>query len=313
MRAALLISCLATILTAFRDFEHREKDAITTTGEEWTGAQCLFGKTILVHAEMGSGDTIQFSRYLPMMVAKHAKVIAVVHPGIRPLLEGMPGVTFCGEDEPLPAADYWIRLMSLARAFRTEVFTVPPPTSIRYDETFLGLWRSAFSRGAFNVGLCWSGNTISKYDVHRSIPARFLKPLVALGERLPIHFYSFQQEVREGDRAAFEAMGIVSLGEFDDFRDTAHAMKHLDLMITCDTSVAHMAGTVGIPTWVLLTKFRTYWLWIHGRVTTPWYKSMECFKQETDGDWPEVIARVTKRLAGLVEARNGLSPAETPK
>lgn len=289
----------------FREFEYREKDTIPTNGEEWNGDQSITGKTVLVHAEMGSGDTIQFSRYLPMMVERGAHVFAVVHPGITPLLEGMEGVTLLSEDPTTwPVTDYWVRLMSLAWCFGTTVSTVPAPTPIKPNLDCFMRWRHQMQpgQGRFNIGLCWSGNPASKYDVHRSIPAALLAPLVGLAKRLPIRFYSFQQKVRERDLDSFQSFDVFDLGpRLTDFRETANAMANLDLMITCDTSVAHMAGTVGVPTWVLLTKFRTYWLWMLGRDTTPWYPSMKCFKQRVDGDWQSVVAGVTERVAHLVK------------
>jgi hypothetical protein len=146
--------------------------------------------------------------------------------------------------------------------------------------------------------LCWSGNPKSKYDQHRSIPLHLLAPLWGSHN---VRFYSFQQAVRETDRDAFDKFDIVRLGSYlTDFRQTAHAMKCLDLMITCDTSVAHMAGTVGVPTWVMLTKFRTYWLWMKGRTDNPWYPSLRAFKQTTDGDWPGVVARIINDVETLL-------------
>lgn len=291
---------LGNYLSGFEDFEHRSKDYVPVEpqhGVEWTGQQPLAGKTILVHAEMGSGDTIQFGRYLPLMVECGAKINAVVHPGLRPLFEGAQGITLYGEDEAWPRSDYWVRLMSLARCFETTENSVPAPLSIVYDPSVMKRWRRVITQDTINIGLCWSGNPKSKYDVHRSIPARLFEPLVAIRERLPIRFYCFQQQVRESDREGFAALGLMDVGPLlTDFRETAHAMKCLDLMVTCDTSVAHMAGTVGIPTWVMLTKFRTYWLWMIGRDTTPWYPSMSCLKQTTDGDWPEVMQRVIDKL-----------------
>lgn len=301
---------LGNYASGFEDFEHRAKDYVPIEpqhGEEWTGDQSLVGKTILVHAEMGSGDTIQFGRYLPLMVECGAKVNAVVHPGLRPLFDGMRGITLYGEDEAWPKSDYWVRLMSLAHCFRTTVETVPAPLPFAYDPYCMSLWRNVIAQNTINIGLCWSGNPKSKYDVHRSIPARLFGQLVALEWRHPVKFYCFQQQVRESDRESFAELGIMDLGPLlTDFRETAHAMKCLDLMITCDTSVAHMAGTVGVPTWVMLTKFRTYWLWMRDLDATPWYPSMEMLKQKTDGDWPEVMQRVISKLECFVEGMRGI-------
>ena len=157
-----------------------------------------------------------------------------------------------------------------------------------------------------NVGLCWAGSPLSRYDEHRTIPLGLLDPLIRAAPG-KTRFYSLQQDIRDTDKYAFECLTedevLTPIGPgFSDFRETAHAMKCLDLVITVDTSVAHMAGTVGVPTWTLLTKFRTYWLWLQGKSTTPWYPSFTLFRQSKDGDWESVIETVRAKLMGLLAA-----------
>jgi tetratricopeptide (TPR) repeat protein len=316
---------LGNYAEGFRDFEHRLKDNIAAAqchGAEWTGEQDLAGRTILILSEMGHGDMIQFGRYLPMLVERGAAVQVMVHPGVRPLLDGRPGITTIDEDAALPITDYWCHMMSLAGAFRIARDAVPPPLPIDYDQALLRKWRGeipASGRGArieLNVGLCWAGSPRSRYDEHRSIPLAALAPLIAFGAARGIAFHGFQQEIRDSDRDAFHRLHLRHAPHFphvgpllNDFRDTAHAMRCLDLMITVDTSVAHMAGTVGIPTWVLLTKFRTYWLWQRGLDTTPWYPAMRCIRQTTDGDWAPVIRTVIGRLAALLDENANVEAA----
>src|SRR5258708_6592266 len=305
---------LGNYADGFRDFEHRLKlplpEALAKV-EQWTG-QDLDGKSIAVLGEMGSGDNIMFARYLALMMAKWDVRISCFMPkGLPQAFAGMPGVefftTYTALDHLRP--DYWVRIMSLGWCFKTTKATIPPPAPLRFDDQLLAKWRWFRGMGnqphgdnRFRVGLCWAGSPKSKYDEHRTIPLRLLEPLIALKKRHPrLRFYGLQQDIREVDHAAAAVLDIEHIGEqFANFADTAHALKCLDLVITCDTSVAHMAGTVGVPTWVLLTTFRTYWLWVKGETRTAWYPSMTCFRQDTDGDWPGVVARVTGELETLM-------------
>lgn len=312
---------LGDYMRGFTDFEHRLKDNVKggpAQGEElrpehlvqsfqgprrhdWRAQ--IDGATVVVLAEMGRGDMIQFGRYLPMLVGLGAEVLVVADRGTEPLFRGMTGVTVFAPTDVLPAADYWCHMMGLAHVFGTSSETVPPPMPLSYDPDLLARWRDRIPTGYFNVGLCWAGSQISRYDEHRTIPLELLKPLTDMAEGRGVRFYGLQQDIRPSDRKASGQLPIRHIGhEFRDFRDTAHAMKCLDLVITVDTSVAHMAGTVGVPTWALLTKFRTYWLWIKGMETTPWYPSFTLLRQTQDGDWPAVIERVRTKLQGLLAA-----------
>lgn len=295
----------------FRDFERRAKAPMNiqaAQGEEWTGEQDIAGKTVLVHGELGHGDTIQFARFFPLMVARGAKVVAIVHKGIRPALEGMDGVTFVDQpaelEDPLPASDYWIRIMSLAGAFNVTLETVPPPVPIKYEVSHIDKWRKVIPRDTFNVGLCWTGRPESKYDCYRTVPLAELRPLTDLRRKhANLRFYGLQQVFRPEDSVAVaEFTEINHIGSrFHEFRRTAHALKCLDLVITVDTSVAHMAGSVGVPTWVMITSLRPYWLWVRGMDRTPWYPSMKLYRQETDGDWPHVVRKIAERLDWVLE------------
>lgn len=297
----------------FEDFEHRLKDNIK--GGPAQGAELrpehvaqtdrafapVFTRTILVLSEMGRGDMIQFGRYVPMLVESGAIVLLVADRGTEPLFRDIPGVTVFAPSDVLPDADYWCHMMGLAHVFETNVRTVPAPLPLTYDTALLRQWRTTIpDDGVLNVGLCWAGSKISRYDEHRTIPLELLKPLMDLGR---VRFFGLQQAIRPSDYGAYTDFRIEHIGHlFRDFRDTAHAMKCLDLVITVDTSVAHMAGTVGVQTWVLLTKFRTYWLWLKGRTTTPWYPSFTLIRQGVHGDWPTAIETVRGKLLELLAA-----------
>lgn len=285
----------------FRDYECRLKDDIADPGKPlWTGDQDIAGKTVLVLGEQGLGDGIMFGRYFPMMVERGAKVLAMMQSSVAPLMRDMKGVTLVGADPATwPPFDLWTWSMSLAWCFRTTAESVPAPLAIAYDEGRATHWRRRIARGiGLKVGIVWSGSPKSRYDAHRSIPLAQLAPLFDLPG---VQLYSLQLGVRDHDRNAFKqfsarnngARPLIDLApDLTDFRETAHAMRELDLMVTCDTSVAHLAGTVGIPTLVMLTAFRTYWLWIEQRETSPWYPSVRTIRQQTDGEWGSVVARV---------------------
>ena len=288
----------------FRDYEFRLKDDIGTINRPlWDGSQPLSGKTILVHGEQGHGDSIMFMRYLPMLVDRGANVIAVLHPGVAPLAAHIDGVKIVSEDKTTwPEFDYWVRTMSLALAFGTTENSIPPPIGIKYNNGDLGRWRKiigndGFFSDHFKIGLCWAGSPKSRYDANRSVPLSALAPLFDRNHLPNIQLYSLQKDIRESDVEAFKALDIIDLSPWlTNFYDTAHAMKCLDLVVTVDTSIAHLAGTVGIPTIVMLTAFRTYWLWIEKMETSPWYPSVRLFRQKHDGNWPEVVSRVADEL-----------------
>lgn len=284
----------------FRDYEFRLKDDLDEPNVPlWTGSEDLNGKTILVHGEMGLGDNIMFARYLPMLQKMGATVVAVVPDSQFSI---MPAGVICkGLDKTTwPKLDYWCRFMSLAWLFKTTRDTVPPPYEVGY-RAFRGAIGRLMDAGGrkLKVGLCWSGSPKSKYDAWRSVPLEQLAPLWDL----PVEFYSFQMGVRDSDKAAFERLPMADLvPQIKDFGDTACAMRELDLMITCDTSVAHMAGTVGVPTYVMLTAFRTYWLWISKLKTSPWYPSVSVFRQEKDGEWGPVVDAIKAAMLQRVAA-----------
>ena len=275
----------------FRDYEFRHKgDVVTPEAPEWTGDEDIKGRTILVVCDMGYGDNIMFGRYLPLLVERGADVLVYAPPSLEPLYSQIEGVRVVFTHEV--RVDYFIRCMSLAAAFKTTINTVPKPMPIWPESQ---KWEKRFKDdGKLRVGLCWTGSTKSFYDEHRSIPLEMLRPLFMDG----ITFYSLQKEVRDSDREAFNSLPLVDLAsEFDTFADTAGAMVHLDRIVTVDTSVAHLAGTLGVPTTVLLTAYRTYWLWISGINTTPWYPSINVIKQDVDGNWSDVVEQVRQQLA----------------
>ncbi|MBW7971442.1 tetratricopeptide repeat protein [Bradyrhizobium sp. BR 10289] len=271
----------------------------------WLGDQSIEGKTILLHADEGFGDAIQFARYVPMVAALGARVILEVQPPIRQLLADVSGVAMC-VDRPSASAlpfDLHCPLGSLPLALGTQLDTIPSPepylpappaARVTAWDDRLGL------HDCFRVGLVWSGNPAHKNDRDRSIPLDTLAPLLDCDVR----FVSLQKGPRDRDRAFLDQHpDIVDLtDQLTDFTDTAALMACLDLVISVDTSVAHLAGALGAPIWTLLP-FNPDWRWLLNRDDSPWYRSMRLFRQPARNDWASVVDNVRHELNGLVSAR----------
>jgi len=262
----------------------------------WLGKEPLVGKTILLHAEQGLGDTIQFCRYARRVADAGATVLLEAAASLRPLLASLAGVSrLLVPGEPLPAFDYHCPLLSLPLAFGTELATIPADIPyLHNDPAHVQAWRARLGDGALpRVGLVWSGNTGHKNDRNRSIPlAEFGK--LACGQA---HFISLQKEVREADRAVLEQRpDIAHYGdELADFAETAALVANLDLVISVDTAVAHLAAALGKPVWLLLPA-NPDWRWLLGRDDSPWYPSMRLFRQPKLGGWESVIQMIAKEL-----------------
>jgi hypothetical protein len=242
----------------------------------WLGAENIEGKTILVCADEGLGDTIQFVRYAPMLTALGARVILLPQESLYPLLSGLTGVAQClpNLDRGLPAFDVHCPIMSLPLAFRTTLETIPAPTSYLPTpaEDRRQVWEDRLGQhDRLRVGMVWSGNPKHKNDHNRSIPLRtFSSILVA-----DASFVSLQKDPRSVDKAILlERTDIVDLtAHLTDFMETAALISCLDLVITVDTSVAHLAGALGRPTWMLLP-YTADWRWLLDRDHSPWYPTV---------------------------------------
>lgn len=265
----------------------------------WLGETPLEGKTVLVHADLGLGDTIHFARYIPMLAARGARVIAIVQEPLRPLIAGMAGVSLCpGKDDRLPAFDLHCPLSSLPLAFGTTLDTIPAPVPYLAPPALPAAWRERLATGDRpKVGLVWSGNAAHVNDRNRSIPLATLRPLFDLDA----DFVSLQTELRAGDEEILRGQGnIVPAGpSLANFSDTAALVSALDLVVTVDTSVAHLAGALGRPVWILLP-FVPDWRWLLGREDSPWYPSARLFRQGRDRRWEPVVARVRQAFAERV-------------
>jgi tetratricopeptide (TPR) repeat protein len=266
----------------------------------WLGEYPLARKTVLLHAEQGLGDTIQFMRYAPLLAGIGARVVIEVQRELAGLLGRVEGVTaVVGRGDPLPAFDVHCPLGSLPRAFATEPSSIPAAVPyVRVSEQKLAAWRARLADiSPRRVAIAWSGSPSHPNDVNRSISLVLLEPLLSLDH---INVVSIQREVRQEDAELLARLPrLTNLGqELADFDDTAAVISLVDLVISVDTSVAHVAGALARPTWILLP-FCPDWRWMIDRDDSPWYPTARLFRQPALGDWPSIIRRVGKELATL--------------
>jgi tetratricopeptide (TPR) repeat protein len=263
----------------------------------WLGETPVAGKTILLHHEQGLGDTLQLARYAPLLARQGARVILEVQPPLKLLLSGIgESIHVIGSGEQSPSFDLHCPLMSLPLACRTEVSTIPadiPYLTVPHERSTHWATRLPPRRG-LRVGVVWSGNATHKDDHNRSIAFARLAPLF---DTPNVDFVSLQKELRDADAQILAGeTRITDIGRhFDDFGDTAAAVALVDLVISVDTSVAHLAGALGKPVWVLLP-FCPDWRWLLDRDDSPWYPSARLFRQPNIGDWDSVIKHVRQEL-----------------
>ena len=268
----------------------------------WLGDGPIEGKTILVHQDEGLGDTIQFARYVPMLAARGARVILVVEKALRPLLSELPGVSQCLPIAagPLPAFDVHCPMSSLPLAFATRLDTIPSAAS--YLPAPAGdraeAWEQRLGRhDKLRVGLVWSGSVAHRNDQNRSIPLRAMSGILDLDAT----FVSLQKDPRAADKTVLlERSDIIDLtADLADFSATAALVSCLDLVITVDTSVAHLAGALGRPTWILLPYTPDY-RWLLDRDDSPWYPTVRLFRQDESRDYAPVLDRLRDELRARI-------------
>jgi len=264
----------------------------------WLGDESIANKTILLHAEQGLGDTIQFCRYAASVKRLGARVLLEVPKSLSSLLKDTEGVDEVFEaGKQLPAFDYQCPLLSLPLAFKTELNSIPSPTTyLNSNDEKLDLWNQRLGeKSKPRIGLVWSGSTIHITGQNRSLA------LADLIKYLPINFeyVSLQKEVRDSDKDALANSAIKNHSEqLSDFTDTAALCDLMDIVISVDTSVAHLSAALGKPTWILLTHMAD-WRWLLDRFDSPWYESVKLYRQAEDRQWGPVLERVTRDLIEL--------------
>ena len=289
--------------------EQLRTDGADADAPLWLGEQDLAGRTILLRGEQGLGDTLQFCRYAPEVAARGAEVVLQVQPGLERLLGRLPGVArVVTRGEATPPHDLQTPLMSLPLALgagpkvRREGYLTADPEAVADWAERLGA-----TGGDRRVGLCWAGGlrpdqrVAHSYDRRRSLPLAAFAPLA---EVAGLQIYSLQKGPPAAQLAELIASGwdgpeITDLtDDLKDFADTAALVENLDLVITCDTAVAHLAGALGKPVWIL-NRFDACWRWLADRDDSAWYPTARLFRQPAPGDWASVIGRVVEELASV--------------
>jgi tetratricopeptide (TPR) repeat protein len=269
----------------------------------WRGEDGIADKTMLVFADEGFGDTIQYARYVPMLAARGARVILAVQDALQPLLSGLDGAAQCvPRSGPLPAFDMHCSICSLPHAFGTRPDSIPAPRSYlpAASQARMQTWEARLRERLGDdrkprIGLTWAGNPLQANDHNRSAPLRTVLRLLDTGHQ----FISLQKAPGAEDQTLLEQTGIVDLtAHLGDFTETAALASCLDLVISVDTSVAHLCGALGRPTWVLLSYVPDH-RWLLDRDDSPWYPTARLFRQGAARDWTEVIENVRRELAQL--------------
>ncbi len=270
----------------------------------WLGKEPIDGKTILINVDEGLGDTIQFARYVPMVAERGARVILAVQDALSPLFSDLPGVSQCLplSTSERPAFDMYCPVSSLPLAFGTKLETIPSQTPYlpAPTESRVQAWEDRLGpHDRLRVGLVWSGNPKHGNDHNRSIPLRLLARILDVDAT----FISLQKDPRPDDRAALlEHTEMVDLtAHLTDFAETAALVSCLDLVITVDTSLAHLSGALGRPTWILLPYMPDY-RWLLDRDDSPWYPTVRLFRQSETREYESVLDSVRTELLTLVSA-----------
>jgi FkbM family methyltransferase len=317
---SLLLLAAGQFVEGWQEYEWRWKGGVKELtppqlkGPQWQGED-LTGKTLLLHAEQGLGDTLQFARFVPLLAARGARIILVVPRELVALMRWLPGVAMVvAGGEKVPNYHFHLPLMSVPAVLGTiEQDLAAQIPYLSTDPDRVRVWRDRLGPHGFKLGIVWQGRPDVKIDRGRSVPLPAFAPMASL---LGIRLISLQRKhgLDQIDELP-EGMTVETLGaEFDAgsdaFLDTAAVMMSLDLVITSDTSVAHLAGALGRPVWIVLKQIPD-WRWQFERVDSPWYPSARLFRQRWAGDWDEVFARIAKELNPLVLGKRQPSPTET--
>ncbi len=305
---SLVLLLRGDLAEGFAEYRHRTEpksphilDLVART-PAWTG-EPLAGRHIVIHAEQGLGDTIQFVRYLPMVAATGAEVTFLVKPSLHRLLQPLATVAGIAErQDPNRPADVQCALMDLPAAFATRLDTIP--ASIPYlaaEPALIARWRERIGTAGFRIGIVWQGNPTAQLDPGRSIPLAEFAPLSQVANARLISLqksHGLDQLDQLPPGMHVETPGPDVDAGPDAFIDTAAIMMSLDLIVTSDTAIAHLAGSLGRPVWLALRHVPD-WRWMIDRQDSPWYPTMRLYRQSVRGQWHDVFARIASDLRHL--------------
>jgi hypothetical protein len=264
----------------------------------WSGED-LNSKTLFLYHEQGFGDTLQMARYASLLAKRGVKIIIEAPPALRGLLRSLDGIfAVVSRDDETPAFDFYCAMMDIPLVMKTVLETIPSHTPYLFaDPLRINFYRNLLPAGqAKKIGLSWAGRSSHENDRNRSLLFSQLAPLISLSE---INWVSLQRRIPEEDKGEFSASPVIDWGqEFSDFAATAAAIMTLDLVITVDTAIAHLAGALGKKVWVLLP-FYADWRWLIARDDSPWYPTARLIRQERPKDWQRVIERLREEISAM--------------
>ena len=279
------------------NYEHLAGTLPNYSQPRWTG-QDVQDKTVLVIGEQGHGDNIQFVRFVGDIAARGARVILTLNPSLKPLIIGEAIPTILTDGDPLPEFDYWIPIMSIPAVIGTTVDNI---ASVQYyltaDTALQRAWQERLGpKRRLRVGFCWSGRRDTWINRHKAMPFEVMLELI---QRNPgYEWVNLQSDCTEQEEAELVAAGVTAYpGAIRNFADTAALLMHMDVVLSVDTAVAHLAGALGRPVWVMLSQYALDWRWLLDRDSSPWYTTARLFRQPVQGDWASVTERIHKFLS----------------
>ena len=279
------------------NYEHLAGTLPNYLQPRWAG-QDVQDKTVLVIGEQGHGDNIQFVRFVGDLTARGARVILTLNPSLKPLIIGEAIPTILTDGDPLPEFDYWVPIMSIPAVIGTTVDNI---ASVQYyltaDTALQRAWQERLGpKRRLRVGFCWSGRRDTWINRHKAMPFEVMLELI---QRNPSYeWVNLQSDCTEQEEAELVAAGVTaSPGAIRNFADTAALLMHMDVVLSVDTAVAHLAGALGRPVWVMLSQYALDWRWLLDRDSSPWYSTARLFRQPVMGDWATVTERIHKFLS----------------
>ena len=279
------------------NYEHLAGTLPNYLQPRWAG-QDVQDKTVLVIGEQGHGDNIQFVRFVGDLTARGARVILTLNPSLKPLIIGEAIPTILTDGDPLPEFDYWVPIMSIPAVIGTTVDNI---ASVQYyltaDTALQRAWQERLGpKRRLRVGFCWSGRRDTWINRHKAMPFEVMLELI---QRNPSYeWVNLQSDCTEQEEAELVAAGVTAYpGAIRNFADTAALLMHMDVVLSVDTAVAHLAGALGRPVWVMLSQYALDWRWLLDRDSSPWYSTARLFRQPVMGDWATVTERIHKFLS----------------
>jgi hypothetical protein len=279
------------------NYEHLAGTLPNYAQPRWTG-QDVQGKTVLIMGEQGHGDNIQFVRFVEDIKSRGGRVILAVSPSLRPLLQGSGIHNIVCPGDALPEFDYWIPIMSIPAVVGSTLQNLAPVQYYLTADTGLQrAWQQRLGpKTRLRVGFCWSGRRDTWINRHKGMPFEVMLDLI---KRNPNYqWVNLQCDCTQEEEDQLVAVGVTTYpGAIQSFADSAALLMHMDVVLSVDTAVAHLAGALGRPVWVMLSQFALDWRWLLNRDDSPWYTTARLFRQPAMGNWQSVTDKIHQYLS----------------